>query len=256
MIDSILKDLLGNLTRINELSKNAFDELNEFLQRKDCNISNNSNFINDFSLSILPLSEEFSTFKNLSSKLLEEKSKCSNQKIINNTRDINDVTIQDQTVNQKEIEEVQNELIENMVTENVNVCEKEASKIGKIEKPILKLVDFDKLVDPRNLRLMNKNQNENNSVIILSSSEDEEPLCNKNNETCENTYKSSSEDLVPTGNSTSLTKGSSTISDKFQISINLYNHKDVKLHEAYVKLLRVPCEEMKEFYSQRMKNNK
>ncbi|XP_044744842.1 transcriptional regulator ATRX homolog [Coccinella septempunctata] len=277
MFDSNLKQLLENLTKINELSKKAIDDINDFLLENDSSVSTRSNFVDNLSLTILSLSEERVCIKNSYNKLSTDDPKCSESPTVETSSKEEDpkeslqnppetVTLEcteEATSNANEVSEKER------IEETTDTSEKLENEPVVNEpcnpKPMLKIVDFNKLVDPRNLELMNKNQDKNSnakneSIIVLSSSEDEAVVYNNKR----NNLEKKIHKLLTVQAEPSVNQSTSSIShvEKVQGSINsndttcLNIEKDIKFRsKPYVKLLRVPCEEIEKFYARRHQNN-
>ncbi|KAK9877516.1 hypothetical protein WA026_018624 [Henosepilachna vigintioctopunctata] len=283
--DERLKDLLKYFTKISDVSKKAKDEISKYMKldkstesaRKDTKKT-----LIRLTDNLIILIEEVTNFKKDSdlSKLVTDEQ-------------INEKPTQEDADTQNEKEITPGVSSEKQLSEENKENEKETTNVSDI-KPLLKIVDFSKLVDPRNLELMDRNhkrkqkQKQNKiSVIVLISSDEEGPteahsknlklkkdvsshsnLDNKKESNNSKTssqkpvnqaHKAKSNDPKDTEKSKSINSSTSTNSLKESVkddNTNLILKNDKRFKEkAYVKLLRIPCEEMKEFYSTNREHN-
>lgn len=113
-------------------------------------------------------------------------------------------------------------------------------------KPMLKIIDFEKLVDPRNLVLMNKSYQNNTkpqdvSIIVLSSSEDE--------------VSSNNEENISKKNEQGSIRSSNNLQNILSSNQNELL-KDIKFQsKPYVKLLRMQYEKMKSLLASSQKEH-
>ncbi|KAL3288348.1 hypothetical protein HHI36_002796 [Cryptolaemus montrouzieri] len=269
--DGNLKDFLEQLTVISELTKEARTQISEFLKKGDSD-----------EVTKIDIRDKLSNFTNT----LNEETAKTQKKYSNLSKSILDAlnkskeAVSSESIPEENGNEVTDHIEKTYSMEENGENESKSEEKTEIKKPMLKIVDFSKLVDPRNLELMDKNherkqRNQDSSVIILSSSDDESISAIKSNSQKSNkiepqklksknnlkVQKLSKNPVIYRTLSASKTKEPSIHLQKpkqnpetnrlRRISIDEEYKNDEKFRRrAYVNLLRIPCEQMKTYYLQ------